>query len=77
LIASATSQRRTVEADTATTSPSATACAASSTELHRDSGTSRSVGGSQAIALTSATTSGVNDRGRPVRCRSSSPARPA
>jgi hypothetical protein len=54
-----------------------TAWAASSAELHRDSGTSRAAGGWQAIALTPATTGAGNDRGRPERGRSSSPARPA
>jgi hypothetical protein len=67
LIASSNNQRRTVEADTDPTSPSVTARAANSAELHRDNGTSRCAGGSHAIALTSATTSGANDRGRPVR----------
>ncbi len=54
-------------------SPSATAWAASSAELHRASGTSRAAGGSQAIALTSATTSAGNGRGRPDRARSPNP----
>ena len=52
------------------------ACAANSVELHRDKGTSRCAGGSHAIAFTSATTSGANDRGRPERLRSSKPATP-
>src|SRR5438034_577014 len=64
-MASSASQRRTVDADTVTARPSATACAASSAELHRDRGTARAAGGSHAIALTSATTCAGNDLGRP------------
>jgi hypothetical protein len=75
-MASSASQRRTVDADTEATTPSATAWRASSAELHRDNGTSRRCGGSQAIALTSATARGGNDRGRPARARSRSPASP-
>lgn len=76
LITDSCSQRRTVEVDTELVSPSATAWAASSAELHRDSATSRSTGGSQAIALTSATTSGANCRGRPDLTRSRKPSTP-
>src|SRR4051794_29059837 len=77
LIASSASQRRTVEADTLTARPSATAWVASSAELHRDSGTARWAGGWHAIALTSATTSAGNERGRPDRLRSFSPTSPS
>jgi hypothetical protein len=66
-----------VDADTDTVSPSATAWAASSAELHRDNGTSRCAGGWQAIALTPATTGAESDRGRPDRGWSASPSRPA
>jgi hypothetical protein len=76
LIASTASHRRTVDAESDDASPSLTAWAASSDELHRDSGTSRRAGASHAMALTAATTSGPNRRGRPDRGRSSSPARP-
>jgi hypothetical protein len=75
LIASTANHRRTVDGDTDDTSPSLTAWTASSDELHRDSGTSRRAGTSQAMAFTAATTSGPNRRGRPERGRSSSPAR--
>jgi hypothetical protein len=66
-----------VDAETDATRPSAIAWAASSAELHRDKGTSRCSGGSQAIALTSATTGAGNNRDRPDRGRSSSPSSPA
>jgi hypothetical protein len=66
LIASAASHRRTVDAETDSTSRSTTACAASSEELHRDSGTSREAGGSHAIALTPATTSGPSGVAAPT-----------
>lgn len=58
------------------TRPSLSACRASSAELQRDSGTARCDGGSQAIALTSATTVAAKQRGRPERARSRSPASP-
>jgi hypothetical protein len=76
-MASSRSHRRTVDADTASTSPAATACTASSVELHRDNGASRCAGGSHAIALTPATTSESNTRGRPDRIRSTSPTIPS
>jgi hypothetical protein len=49
LIASSASQRRTVDADTLTANPSATAWAARSAELHRDNATSRAAGGWHAL----------------------------
>jgi len=76
LIASRASQRRTVEAETEATRPSGWACLASSAELQRATGTSRCAGGSQAIALTSATTVAAKLRGRPERARSVKPASP-
>jgi hypothetical protein len=77
LIASARSQRRTVDDEMPSTRPSLTAWAASSPELHLDNGTSRRFGGSQASALTPATTAEPNVRGRPDRGRSFSPASPS
>jgi hypothetical protein len=68
LIVSSNLQRRTVEAETDPTRPAETACAANSAELHRDNGTSRCAGGSHAIALTSATTSGSNNRAETRMC---------
>src|ERR1035438_3764750 len=76
-MASAWSQRRTVDDEIDSTSPSWVACVASSCELHLDSGTSRSSGGSQARALIPATTSEPNTRGLPERGRSFSPASPS
>ncbi len=77
LRASWTSQRRTVDAETASTMPRATASTASSGALHRDSGTPVSAGSSQASALTVTTATGGKARGRPVRGRSFNPARPS
>src|SRR5579859_4524313 len=75
-IASASSQRRTVDRATDSTSPSSAACLARSAADHRACGTPRSSGGWQAIALTSATTAAGNTRGRPLRGRSASPPMP-
>lgn len=76
-MASSASHRRTVDAATDDTNPSVTAWAANSDELHRDSGTFRCAGASHAIALTSATTSAGNERGRPDRGRSANPSIPS
>ena len=70
LIASAASQRRTVEAEIEATTPRRLASAASSGQLHLASGMSASAGSSQARAFTSATCTALNRRGRPVRGRS-------
>jgi hypothetical protein len=56
LIASLVSQRRTVDAETDATIPAAAVCRASSGQVQRASGFPLSAGGSQARALTSATT---------------------
>jgi len=66
-----------VDADTRTVSPSATAYAANSAELHRDSGTAGICGSSHAIAYTSATTCAGDIRGFPDRFRSPNPANPS
>ena len=55
---SSASQRRTVDAETASTIPRATASTASSGALHRDSGAPDSAGSSQASALTPTTATG-------------------
>ena len=74
LIASAASQRRTVEADTDATTPRRLASAARSGQLHFASGRSVSAGSSHANAFTSATWTALNRRGRPDRGRSVRPA---
>ncbi len=72
-IASAASQRPTVEAEIDSTTPRVTASAASSAQLHRASGTPVSAGSSQASALTSASAvlgrcaAGPAGAGRPAR----------
>src|SRR6185437_7270513 len=66
-----------VDEEIDSTSPSLTAWAASSCELHLDKGTSRRSGGSQARALIPATTAEPKRRGRPDRGRSSKPASPS
>ena len=76
LIASSASQRRTVDAETDATMPAAAAWRASSGQVQRASGFPLAAGGSQARALTSATTRAGNVRGRPGRGASASPARP-
>ena len=77
LIAAACSQRRTVEDEIDSTSPSVVAWTARSVELHRDNGTCRCSGRSHAIALMPATTSSPKRRGRPDRGRSRKPASPS
>jgi len=67
LIASAASHRRTVEAEICSTTPRVTTSRANSGQLHRVIATPAVVGNSQAKALTPATTSAVNLRGRPLR----------
>ncbi|SCE59767.1 hypothetical protein GA0115234_11625 [Streptomyces sp. DvalAA-43] len=76
LIASALSQRRTVEADMAAAMALATTSRASSGHDQHDSGVPVSAGNWQASALTSATCSGVNEGGRPERSRSARAGRP-
>jgi hypothetical protein len=76
LIASLASQQRTVDAETDATIPAAAACRASSGQVQRASGFPLPAGGSQARALTSATTRAGNFRGRPGRGASPSPATP-
>jgi hypothetical protein len=73
LIASAASQRATVDAEMSSTMPAQTASSARSAALHRDSGTPWVAGSSQARALTCAVCTAVNRRGRPGRGASASP----
>ena len=74
LIASAASQRRTVEADSETTTPRRSASADRSGQLHFPNGRPASVGNSHANAFTSATWTALKMRGRPDRGRSTRPA---
>ena len=74
LSASASSQRRTVEAETDATMPRAAASRASSGHDQRDSGAPVSAGSWQARALTSATWTGVKRAGARSVC--GRPARP-
>jgi hypothetical protein len=76
LIASWASQRRSVEVDTSAARPLAMTSARSSARLQRLIGTLRVAGSSQAIAVTSATTTAANTRGRPGRGRSRRPPYP-
>ena len=76
LRASSDSQRRTVAVEMDAQIPSATACRASSGQLHRDIGNPASAGGVQAAALTFATCTALNTGGRPQRCASRSDATP-
>src|SRR4029450_4451232 len=76
LMASSASQRRTVAVDTSATRPLASSSSRSSARLQRPSGTPRVAGSSHAIALTSATTTAANTRGRPERGRSRKPGYP-
>ena len=62
LRASSDSQRRTVAVEMDAQIPSATACRASSGQLHRDIGNPASAGGVQAAALTVATCTALADR---------------
>jgi hypothetical protein len=76
LSASSANQRRIVEADTCSVMPRCTASRANSGQDHRDSGVPVSAGSAHARALTSATTTGANRRGRPLRGRSVRPSTP-
>jgi len=76
LIASASNQRRTVEADTVSVMPRATASWARSVLDQRDSGSPCSAGNEQASAFTSALTVAANTGGRPDRARSARPFMP-
>jgi hypothetical protein len=75
LSASAVRMRRTVDAEIASVMPAAMTSAASSGQLHRDSGTWCSAGSWQASALTSACWAAVIRAGRPERGRSANPSR--
>jgi hypothetical protein len=77
LIASAASQRRTVDADTRSQIPRPMTSRASSGQLHRASAAPARAGSSQARALTSATTAAGKTRGLPLRGRSARPGRPS
>ena len=75
-MASAASQRRTVDGEGAGTIPSAAALRASSGQVQRASGVPLSAGISHARALTPATTAAGNTRGLPGRGASESPFTP-
>src|SRR3990172_7975659 len=64
-IASSLSQRQMVVSLIEATSPARRTCSASSAVLQRDSGTPKVAGSSQAMALTSTSSSGGKDPGTP------------